>query len=89
MKQSRLSDDGAQFPGANLLGDLGRDIRYAVRSLLRARAFSAIGIIIIALGVGATAAVGVVTIFFSEQLSFVPDVVTQAFRGSANSGNSF
>ncbi len=56
---ARVSDDVREARGlsaSNVIDDISRDVRFALRSLLRARAFTAVSILTLALGIGATTA---------------------------------
>ena len=53
----RVHEEVRDARGARVLDDLGRDFGYAVRSLRRARGFTAAALLTIALGVGATTAI--------------------------------
>ncbi len=75
--------------GVRVLEDMGRDVRYAVRSLVRARAFTLAAVVVLGLGTGGTAALftAVSSLFLHPAPGVAPDArrvwITPRERGRA------
>jgi putative ABC transport system permease protein len=91
---AQWKDAGREARGLSLVDDLSADLRYAVRTLRRAPAFTLAAVVSLALGIGANTAIfGLVDALLLKPIPVknaheLVHVTTAGERGDANSGSS-
>lgn len=85
-----LKERGRDVRGAGLIGEVLRDVRYALRGVRRAPRFSAVVVLILALGIGANAAIfSIVDALILDELPYPNGEQLVAVYETRSSSNSY